>query len=229
MNRAPWCEVVGVSIVALSTALAICGWPEWNDAGSQTAATWVQAAGTLIALGIAIAVPARQRSDESRRRREGMLQQRLDHMRAVCGLVAECLRFVRAVRNDAGGSPHEWSLTISAERGRDLISRARGVALEFLPERYMSAVFDLRSKLFDVVEMLEMAKAGVRPLDTLMLERHCKVVDELNRKATEFYELQASHWNMREDHSWPWTYAHKQTPQQRAKEAPSAKAPSGLR
>lgn len=60
MSRAPWPEVVGVSVVALATAVAVRGWPELGGAEGAALAGWVQAIGAIGAIAGAFAVATYQ-------------------------------------------------------------------------------------------------------------------------------------------------------------------------
>lgn len=70
MCRAPWPEACAVAVVAVSTAIAIRGWPSFAVADSQTLAAWAGATATfsaaVVALGLGLG-ESRKRWDERRR------------------------------------------------------------------------------------------------------------------------------------------------------------------
>lgn len=71
-----WQDWVGIVCVALICALIYLGWPQWDlsSPSSQAMAFWVQAFGSILALGVAIYLS----QDERRQNREERQQEKAD-------------------------------------------------------------------------------------------------------------------------------------------------------
>lgn len=76
-------EAIAIAGVAIGVGLALQGWPDWSNAMSQTWAAWVQAVGSVVAIGVAIWLRQRDVADT----REQKRQEQLARMRALMAII----------------------------------------------------------------------------------------------------------------------------------------------
>lgn len=118
-------EAVAVAGVAIGTAVAIRGWPDFDGSG----AAWVQAIGSIVAILVAVYI-SRTQQIESRR---ADAKKHADRIRAALYLVERCQALVLALNDAQGEAP--ISLFDQVERallGLNLSGLPGQVVLEIL-------------------------------------------------------------------------------------------------
>jgi len=95
-----WPETFGVCFVAACVALAVLGWPDWNDASSQTAASWFQAVGSVIAIFVSAGLVWWQHELAMKLEQTRRSTDRHEKFEPFVGLIAQARWLVRHV-NDA--------------------------------------------------------------------------------------------------------------------------------
>lgn len=82
-------EVVGVCVVAVCTCLAVIGWPDWSDSGSQTAAAWVQAIFSIVAILASAGFIHWQHELQRSRDRKQRIDDRVEAFEPIFGMVGQ--------------------------------------------------------------------------------------------------------------------------------------------
>ncbi|WP_421446802.1 hypothetical protein, partial [Agrobacterium tumefaciens] len=90
MARSNWPEWLGVCFVAMCTALAVAGWPNWADNASVVWASWIQSVGSVFAVVVAIGVVVYQ----NQVRRSNIASDRVDQLKGAAILTKSCSRLV---------------------------------------------------------------------------------------------------------------------------------------
>lgn len=76
-------EAIAIAGVGIGVGIALQGWPQWSNSESQAWASWVQAVGSVIAIGVAIWLRQRDVADA----RELRKAEQLARMQAALAIV----------------------------------------------------------------------------------------------------------------------------------------------
>ena len=147
-----------ICVTLLMLTWSISPWSQWDWAG-QTAAAWVQAVGSVVAIGIAIAVPAVQHRADSRRK---ALHDRQDAGRLLgiaAQLATSCLATMVAIYQARRNVDHQESQEerrIQYQAITDVLACLEGIPMERMPSagaarRLLGLRFAIRSAS-DIIE-----------------------------------------------------------------------------
>ncbi len=200
--------LLGAAAIASTAVLLYMRFPPTDSASG---AAWVQAIGSIIAIAIAIWVPTYHSHLAEAKAEAIKTAKYLDCLMAVRRLLAESLRYTRALCKQKGSKDPRADLSASRERCRDLIARASAIPIEQLPERYMAYSFDLRTRLFDILQRLEaFSSVAHSPSDEdwAALIRHRDGINKMNAKAKAFYDISQERLGVTAASQWPHVWAH---------------------
>lgn len=125
-----WRVAILLALISGFTLIAILGWPRYEL--DQTMAAWVQAIGTLIALGVAIAVPAWQNKKLEERRQKDAQRKLWQTLRLAWTLTSSCMHLARGIhefRSNCDNSLSPADRSASRDRVDELASEIFKVPL----------------------------------------------------------------------------------------------------
>lgn len=162
MRGRDWATVMWVSGLICVTLLIltwpVSPWSQWDWAG-QTAAAWVQAVGSVVAIGIAIAVPAFQHMADTRRKELHDRQEAGRLLGITAQLATSCLGTMVTIYEVRSNEDHRESQAerrIQYQAITDVLTCLEGIPMERMPSagaarRLLGLRFAIRSGL-DIVE-----------------------------------------------------------------------------
>jgi ABC-type nickel/cobalt efflux system permease component RcnA len=150
-----WPESLAVGVVAVSTAIAIQGWPALRDADSQTWAAWVQGIGSVLAIGAAIWI-SREQIRQDRRKEQAHHAERIE---TILVLVHEALRLIREPLHLDEWDYFTGDTPIFDRRDFKQIAKAlKDVPLHDLPPRIVRAILKAAQSAKQAVSAVEEAE-----------------------------------------------------------------------
>ncbi|XQT48311.1 hypothetical protein HC956_05195 [Alcaligenes faecalis] len=177
-------------------------------------AAWVQAVGSIGAIGIAIYLPYKQRKiDREIARREGT-EFRLREMYALLIAIFETLRTLRSVCKKIRKSSEGADYLIDAERIRGLILSTSKFSPELMPERFMAFSFELRSMQYQALDVLRKSDAVAACLIKDEANSLRMKLEKLSGKARESYGIYKNNWNSVNGELW--RFRHRSSPDKQA-------------
>lgn len=139
-----WPETFGVCFVAACVALAVLGWPNWNDVSSQTAASWFQAVGSVLAIFVSAGLVWWQHELTMNLEQKRRALDRHEKFEPFVGLIAQARWLVRYVNDAISGDvpPVEVFDTDAIITDLEyLLDAMRKVPVHELPTTYLCTYF----------------------------------------------------------------------------------------
>lgn len=129
----------------------------WQWMGSSHVAAWVQAAGVLLGIGVAIYAPLHHAAEIERRKG----QQQLNALTAMAAAVAGKLEYLHGVVNDAALAQEVLTGLPPVNVWRDRGEAIKAVPLHTLPDdRLVDSILRLRTLVWEVTCWLEKMHAA---------------------------------------------------------------------